>query len=635
MPSHRLTFALAAALSLAACDKHNTTPPATPSATPSQPAPEAVDASTPAVVTVPDAPSDAMLTLRGAALKKVLDIVRNAVGPGASNRELLGGLGRMLTPGLGEQGFDVDPDAAFSALMAPRDADSPSGQVTFAVAWPLRPGTDIARRAQALQGFRETSPGVYAPTTVEGDAGADNPCWVARRAPAGWLMLCGPREVLERGARWLVGAASVRPEPQTVLDATLRPAGIRRMLALQLATLETQDPRRHDAGSNRPLVAQFDAVRASGLRYKELFDDLESLQATLSLDQDAYHLHAEGHFAHASGQGSRTLLAGFVGQQAPQDLLRQLPASTTAYYAMGVDTAALGAWAEADPPDPRMAALIGPELTRFQTALRDLVSPRRSARRVMGFVPDDAGGTKWEMVQVDDATAAVNNIRALATAVPRAPRPGVNPAEIFSVLPTPAGLPPNTLRMRLGPDPARLPPNVPAAVRQQLQRTLLLVPEGHTLHIVDAVDPQSRWRAIHEGGRLTASVPEGETVSIRLTPAAFFAIVGAPANANASAEAIVGHLTATRVGDNGGHLTAQIDGPIVAINQVRDVVIQILAQQQQMEEQQRQAQQAAMQQAQQAQRRGPARPGADSLMPRLTDPDNLPDPTLPPLRSPQ
>lgn len=635
MPSLRSSFALAAVLALAACDKHNTAP--TVPAAPSQAA--ATDAgagsAAPVIVTIPDAPSDAMLTLRGAALKKVLDIVRNAVGPGASNRELLGGLGRMLTPGIGEQGFDVDPDAAFSAIMAPRDADSPTGQVTFAVAWPLRPGTDIARRAQALQGFREASPGVYEPTTVEGDAGADNPCWVARRAPAGWLMLCGPRAVLDRGARWLVAAASVRPEPQTVLEANVRAPGIRHMLALQLSTLETQDPRRHDAGSNRPLVAQYDAVHAAGTRYKELFDDLESLQATLSLDQDAYHLHAEGHFAHASGQGSRTLLSGFVGQRAPEDLLHQLPATTSAFYAMGVDTAALGAWVEPDAPDPRMAALIGPELTRFQTALRDLVSPRRSARRVMGFVPDDTGGTKWEMVHVDDATAAVNNIRTLAAAVPRAPRPGVNPAEIFAVLPPPAGMPAGTLRMRLGPDPARLPPNVPAAVRQQLQHTLLFVPEGHVLHIVDAVDPQNKWRGLHDGPRLTAAVPEHETVMIRLTPAAFFAIVGAPANANASPEAIVGHLTATRVGDDGGHLTAQIDGPIASINQVRDVVIQILAQQQQMEEQQRQAQQAAMQQAQQQARRGPARPGADPLMPRLTDPDNLPDPTLPPLRSPQ
>jgi hypothetical protein len=181
-------------------------------------------------------------------------------------------------------------------------------------------------------------------------------------------------------------------------------------------------------------------------------------------------------------------------------------------------------------------------------------------------------------------------------AVPRTPRPsGANPADQFAIMPTPAGLPAGTLRLRLGPDPARLPPQVPAEVRAQYLRSVLLVPDGDTLILVDAVDPVARYRAMLTGDRLAPTVPDDRAAVVHLTPAAILSLLGAPPSADANAtDAVHGTLHATRLGDTGARFEISLDAPVVAVNNVRDQVAALQAQQAQMMRQMQQAQQQAV-----------------------------------------
>jgi hypothetical protein len=591
-------------LALLGCEKNNPTPPRA-----DVPATRAVDAAPSAAdLAIPELPSTALLALRGSNLRKVL----NLIAPGVPTRLALGQAAPGITPGLGEHGVDIDPDAPFSAILAPSAADTPNGQINVAVAWPLRPGMEVVQNAQAGRGFRDVGDGLYEPTgsaqdvLMDRDGGvAAAPCWVARRSARDWSMLCGPRDQVRPLSRWLVRAAASAPPNGALLDAVVRPEPARRVLALQLAALEAQDPRRNDAGTNRPLVAQYEAVHRSAENTRQLFDDLSQAHASLVLDETSYHLRSEIEFAHAGGASTRALVGSSVGQHAALDLLRRLPSSATAYFATGFDVSALAPLLSEDAPDPRMAAAFGPEMVRFQEALRDLTGFRRHGQRAMGFIPGD-GVSRVEIVRLPGAAAQIAALRATATAVPRTPRPsGANPADQFAILPSPAGLPAGSLRLRLGPDPARLPPQVPADVRAQYQRSVLLVPDGDTLVLVDALDPVARYRAMAAGEHLTPTVPDDRAAVVHLTPAAILSLLGAPPSADANAtDAVHGTLQATRVGDTGARFEVALDAPVVAVNNVRDQIAALQAQQAQMMRQMQQAQQ----QAAAAQRRA-AQPG--------------------------
>jgi hypothetical protein len=556
-------------------------------------------------LTLPELPSGALLALRGSNLRKVL----NLIAPGVPTRLALGQAAPGITPGLGEHGVDIDPDAPFSAILSPSDTHTPSGQINVTVAWPLRPGMEVVQAAQAGHGYRDVGDGLYEPTGSAQDVllgGPDGgapsaPCWLARRSARDWSMLCGPRDQVRPLSRWLVRAAASAPPDGVLLDAVVRPEPARRVLATQLALLESQDPRRNDAGTNRPLVAQYEAVHRSAENTKQLFDDLSRAHATLALDDTSYHLRAEVEFANAGGASTRALVGSSVGQHAALDLLRRLPAAATAYFATGFDVSALSPLLSEDATDPRMAAAFGPEMVRFQDALRDLTGFRRHGQRAMGFIPGD-GVTRVEIVRLPGAAAQIASLRSTATAVPRTPRPsGANPADQFAILPTPAGLPAGTLRLRLGPDPARLPAQVPAEVRAQYQRSVLLVPEGDTLVLVDAVDPVARYNAMLAGDRLAPNVPDDRAAVVHLTPAAILSLLGAPPSPEANTtDAVHGTLHATRVGDTGARFELAVDAPTLAVNNVRDQIAALQAQQAQMMRQMQQAQQ----QAAAAQRRG-------------------------------
>ena len=626
----RLLAPALALLLAGACKKNNPSPPPTARPDANTAVAAAGDAGAAGAATelgpMPEAPANALLTVRGSALKKVLTIM----APGAPTRLVLGQMLPGLTPGIGDQALDVDPDAPFAAVIVPASSDGPDGRLSIVAAWPLRPGMEVAQRAQAGRGFREASPGLYEPTeggTAPADGGAPNaPCWVARRPTIGWVMLCGPREHVRPNAQWLVRAATTAPSAQTVVDVSLRAAPARRIFANQLAALDAQDPRRApgDAGAGRrPSVAEFEAARRGLLNTKQLVDDLSSFNASLTLDESNYHLRADAEFTHATGSSSRALVNSAVGRRAAADLLARVPAAATAWFVSGFDAQTLSPLLSPPEADPRAAAALGPEFVRFQQGVTELGAFRRSGTRAMGYLPDE-GGTRIEIMRIPDAAAAVAQVRNQALAVPRTPRPsGANPADYFSIMTTPATLPAGSMRIRLGPDPARLPPNVPAAVRRNLSRSVLLVPQGDVLTLIEAMDPVARWQGLADAPKITATVGERDTAVVHLTPTSLLSFLGVPADSGAptSDDPIHGTLTSRRVGDDGAHFDLVVDASIPAINAVRDLYMMIQQQQQQMMEQARRAA---------AQQGGAGGPGAmvrrrGPVGPVPTSPDQLPE----------
>jgi hypothetical protein len=619
---------LSTALSLilaAGCKGNTPTPTPTPAPT-TTPAPAAADAGPAISATVPDAPANALLTVRGAALKKVLTIM----APGAPTRLVLGQMLPGITPGIGDQALDVDPDAPFAAVLVPSSLEGPDGRLALVAAWPLRPGMDIAQRAQARRGFREAAPGLYEPTEGSSDAGAGAPCWVARRPTVGWLMLCGPRDLIRPNAAWLVPAATSAPSAQTVVDVAIHSTPARRIFANQLAALDAMDPRRQvpgraDAG-RAPSLEEFETARRGLLNTKQIADDLTSFHAALTLDDSNYHLRAEAEFAHATGSSSRALVNSSVGRQAPADLLTRLPAAATAWFVAGFDAQSLTPLLAPLEADARALRALGPEFVRFQQGVTELGSFRRSGTRAMGFTPAE-GGTRYEIMRVTDASAAVQQVRNQALAVPRTPRPsGENPSNYFALLPAPATLPAGALHVRLGPDPTRLPPSVPEAMRRSLRRSVLLVPQGDVLTLIEAADPVARWTALAAAPKLQATVGERDTAVVHLTPTSLLSFLGVPTDSGAptSDDPIHGTLTSRRVSDDGAHFDLSVDASIPAINAVRALYMMIQQQQQQMMEQARRA----------AQQGGaPGAPGGPGMvrrrgpmMPVPTSPDQLPEP---------
>ncbi len=579
----------------------------------------------PVPTTPVSAPDRAIATFRGTGLRRVLNFIAAGVPAGVA----IGQIAPSFTPGIGEHGIDVDPDAVFAAAMMVPEATAEHGSLALVIAWPLRAGMQIAQDAAAHRGYSEVTPGVYQPVNSDAGAGSPTPCWVARRAPVGWTLLCGPRESLRAAAPYLVWASSSPPPAGTVLDVTARPQPARQILGMQLASLEAQNPRVHptDAGVPREvLLAEYDEAHRGLENTRQIADDLGAFHAVLVADENSYHLHAEADFAHGSGPATRAILGSTVGHHAATDLLEGLPAGTSAYVAMGFDMHALGPLLVPNGADPRIAQVLGPEMAHFQEGVRNVTDFRSGGDRAMGFASED-GGTTFQITRMTDAAAALTNIRNLAAAVPRSPRPsGANPADYLSLMPTP-GLPPGSLRMRLGPDPARLPPNAPAEERRILSRTVLFVPQGDKLTMIEGADPVAGFRGMSQGDRLRVTAPADQVLSMHLTPAGLGSLIGMPTSPDAplSNEAIVGTLSATRAGDDGGHFSAQIDAPIAAVNQVRDLYLRVQQSQAQAELQQRQAM-AAAQHAQQGSH-GPRGLGG-LVAPAPSSPDELPEPNF-------
>lgn len=623
------SLALLALLALAACKKD-------PPARPRPQTPAAADASTTATpandptTPAPSPPSNSLATFRGAGLRKVLSLV----APGAPAGVVLGQMAPGFSPGLGEHGVDIDPDGAFAVVMVLPDGERP--QASFIVGWPLRAGMPIAQDAQAGRGYRQASPGLYEPTSAPtrgADGGVvDNVCWVARRPPVGWMLLCGPSALVRPAANYLVYHGSHPPSPETVLDVTVRPEAARRLMAINLALLETLDPRRmrgQDAGRAGPTQAQYDEQHRALLNTKQLVDDLSALRGTVTLDETAYHVRMDGEFANATGSSSRALINSVVGRHSPAELLRRLPASAQAYYATGFDMQALSPLLAPVQQDPQFAQVMGPELTRLRDAVHDLIDLRAGGERTTGFLTDGDGST-IQVSRLADPVAALNRLRTAAAAVPRARRPsGVVPADFAAVLPT-TGLPEGSLRLRLGPNPARMPPNTPEPQRRQAERSVLFVPGEGVLTVVEARDPLAVWRAAQAGEHLAPTVEGAPAALFRVTPASFPAVLGVPpqlaeAMTLSSTDAITGQISATRAGDSGARFEARVDAPITALNQIRELYGRLQEAQAQALQQMRQQMEAARRAQAAAQRRQQQQPSpGGGLQPPtgyLPDPD--------------
>jgi hypothetical protein len=640
--THRFTLCLALALA-SNCNKPTPTPARVDAR---------AEAATPAVDNSPLTPPDrTIFVLRGTGLRKVLTLVAAGAPPGV----VLGQVAPGFSPGIGEHGVDIDPDAPFAALaMPPTEGDM--GRLQLFIAWPLRSGMQVAQDAQAGTGFREVSPGLYEPTAAAptGDAGVAayrNPCWVARKQPAGWMLICGQRDQIRTAANFLVRAGSRAPENDAVVDLTFRPEAARPLLTAQMAALEAQDPRTAgaDAGVNTPEIrAEYDAAHRTATTYREIVEDMRTLHAALTIDDTRYHLRGEADFAAATGATTRALLASTIGRHGAAELLARLPAVASSYVGMSLDGAALGPLLGAEPSDdPRVLQLAGPEFARFQRTLQQVSGIRHAGERAIGFMSDN-NGTRIEVIRMPDAAATLQTLRAAATAVPRTRRPsGFNAADQFAIVAVPATLPAGSLRLRLTPDPARLPADAPAELRQMYARTTLLVPDGDKLILIEAQDPVAHWNAMQTGEHLTAQLSDEQTGAMHLGPLGLLMLMGVPATEDirtaANGDPMDGTLTARRVGDAGGHFELRIDAPIASVNQTRDVLAQIQAQQQRQMQEAQQQQMQMQQQMQQAQRqmlqqqagarRGPANPGA--LMPTPMSPDQLPEPNFqlrPPLQ---
>lgn len=596
---------------LAGCPNNNNNRP-TPVADAGRPAVVSED-SGPAVPSsrVVDAPRNTLVTLRGSALRKIL----NFIAPGAPAGVVLGQLAPQLTPGIGEHGIDIDADSSFAAAMfaPPEGPDAPAhGSLALVVAWPLRSGMQVAQDALAHRNYRDVSPGIYEPTTAPtGDAGSgDNTCWVARRQPVGWMMLCGQREALRTAAAYLVNAGTTAPTPNTVVDLTVRPEPARRLFALQLAALEAQDPRHSDAGANTANTrAEYDEVHRGLENTKILADDLSALHGTLTVDQDNYRMHVEAEFSQATGSSSRALIGSAVGRHAATELLALLPQNANAWLAMGFDMHALMPLLAPTHIDPQIVAQLGPEMGRLQEAVHAVTDFRGSGDRVVGFT-DEEGGTTIQIARLEDPAGAVNTLRTATAAVPRTPRPsGQNPANYFAIMPA-VGMPAGSLRLRLGPDPAQLPPNAPADLRRFYQRSVLFVPQQGHLQIIEALDPVARFRAASTGAHLQAEVPADRVAAMRLSPAALGSILGIPREGTEapSNDPIRGTIQATRLGDSGARFVADADAPITAVNQVRDMIARVQAAQDEAAQRARQAA-AAARAAAQGHGPGPGGPG--------------------------
>ena len=253
-------------------------------------------------------PENLLLSIRGASLRRAVPLLF----PQAGAAEVLEQVSRQVTPGIGQHGdeIDVDSPVAVAGTITGQDEST----LTFFVAWPLRPGMQIAQDARAQRGYRRVDDGVYAPSSPDAGSTADNQCWVAQRHPVGWMLVCGPREGIEQVAGLLHQQADTPPDNAAVIDVDVRTAVLRRLLTRQLAELDRQAPPHADSGEGAFRRAIFDQARRSAALMTAIANDLDALHGTITQDENAMHLSAELTVARASSDPTRALLAACAGR---------------------------------------------------------------------------------------------------------------------------------------------------------------------------------------------------------------------------------------------------------------------------------------------------------------------------------
>lgn len=569
-------------------------------------------------------PENLVANIRGTMLRRAIPMLF----PGPQLDEVLGSGVPQLTPGAGTIARHIDPDSPFAVVSIVVES-STENPIKWLAAWPLKPGLGITTEAREGRGWRTVSEGIYAPTSADAGAETDEPCWLARRAPVGWMALCGPREALTRSAAWLRQQGSSAPDNSPILDLDLRAGILGRMSRRTLAALDEQAPPRAASGEGAMRRAMFEQLRRQQSLLTAIATDVDSVRGALTQDENAMHLRLTATMGRASSDQTRFLLDSAAGRQASSELLGALPSNAQAWILSGFDrdkvTSALGA----STPDIMVQAQAGPEFARVKQLLDELSSLTPPASRVDGYTPDE-GHTMVRIIQRADAERFVDDFRVAVQSLPaRQISPFATLRDMAMVMPTP-GVTGHVVRIGQNiriPAGMRVSPEERAQITEQTSRSLLLVAQGDRITVVQGRDPVARYRALSTGAHLTATVPANAVIAGRMTMGAFApmfygqAMPGIPADT----EALEFSLVVQRQGE-GATLTLRADGPIGVSNGLRQLYASIEAQRaQQMQQMQQQMQQQQQQQQQMQQQMRQMQQGGGGRRPML-DPSALPEP---------
>ncbi len=617
MAAHR-SLLLLPALALVGCPRKPQTPP--PDATTQGDASAIRSTSSAALSTA--APDNLLATIRGAMLRRAIPMVF----PGPSPEDVVTQGIPQITRGVGANVSRIDLDSAFAVVAVVGDQEE-SGSPIFMGVWPLKPGASVTIEAREGRGWTLAGEGVYKPTSPDAGANDEHQCWVARRQPVGWSLLCGPRDILPRVAGYLQHVGTVAPDNQAILDVDIRAGILGRMARRQLAEIDRQAPPQGGRSPEEQLRRQaFEQVRRQASLVTAIATDIGSVRGALTQDENAMHLSLTATMSRTSSDQTRFLLEAAAGRQAPSALLTSLPASTQAWMVSGFDEAKVTSALGAPSPDIMILAQAGPEFARVKMLLEQMTNVTPPGQRVDAYTPDD-GHTMLRVIQRADAERFVDDFRVAVQSVPaRTIGPGQTLRDMAVVMPT-AGITGHVLRIGQN---VRIPPGaqVTAEQRDQLNRSILLVGTGDRLTIVQGRDPVARYRAwMAEGSpRLSATVAANAVMSGRISMASFApffygqSVGGLPAG---EAQGLDFSVAVARQGE-GGTITLRADGPIAVATGLRQLYAAIEQQRMAMAQQQMEAMQRAQQQQMQQMRQ--MQQMQQSSQRQQLDPNNLPEP---------
>lgn len=568
------------------------------------------------------APDNLLAIIRGTMLRRAIPMIV----PGPTPEEVAVQGIPQITRGVGTNASRIDLDSPFAlvAVVGDRDeTDSPS----FLGVWPLKPGAGVAIEAREGRGWTPASEGIYKPTSPDAGANDEHQCWVARRQPVGWSLLCGPRNSLERTAGFLQHIGTTAPDNQAILDIDVRAGILGRMARRQLAEIDRQAPAQGGRSPEEQFRRQaFEQVRRQAALVTAIASDIDSVRGALTQDEAAMHLSLTATMRRASSDQTRFLLDAAAGRQAPAALLTALPASAQAWIISGFDadkvTSALGA----PTPDVMTLAQAGPEFARVKMLLDQVTNVMPPALRVDAYTPDE-GHTMLRIIQRADAERFVDDFRVAVQSIPARPiGPGQTLRDLAVSMPTP-GLTGHVLRIGQN---LRIPPGtqITQEQREQLNRSILLVGQGDRLIVVQGRDPLARYRAWTEAtaAHLNATVPANAVMAGRISMASFAPFFYGQAVggiAPGDTEALDFSIAVTRQGE-GATITLRADGPIAVAIGLRNLYAAIEQQRLMLAQQQLEAMQRAQQQQQQQMQQ--LRQMQQQIRRQQLDPNNLPEP---------
>jgi hypothetical protein len=366
-----------------------------------------------------------------------------------------------------------------------------------------------------------------------------------------------------------------------------------------------------------------------------LANDIDTVRATLTQDENAMHLRAELLASRLSSDLTRSLVAASAGRQAPPALVQSLPAAVQAWVVSGFDRAAAGSLFGTPQLNPQIAAQAGPELARVMSTVEELKGLTPLGERIDGYSPED-GYTVYHVIRRPDAAQFVNDLRVAVNSIPNRAVPGGGTLrDLATAMPTPGLTGTNVLRIGRNvriPPGLQLTPEQRAAINAVVERSMLLVAESDRLVVILGRDPIARYRAMGQGPRLNATIPANAVMAGRITPPAvepFFYGARIPElPPTTTAEGIDFALSVERRGE-GVRAELRADAPIAAAMEVRNRFDMIQQYQLQVMQQMLRAQQAAQQ--------GGATPRAPGGAPRpRPQPElELPEPPRLQLQPPQ